>query len=193
MLLFVTLSTYIKSIIDRLIPVIRVFRRANFQLPIPAPIVENNNRSPDHNFGNNSEMDESDHDTDHENGPFYYSDSDEDLGDGEVVNDVRKEEEAYPIRYVDPRTKIEKDSLFNMQFPCKIGFRSFDAYFNSSLPMNIISRAEYNKIMVKEFEYNGDNIVARTRTLHVFVGSFVYLIDFMVMDDLGEFIDSKLT
>ena len=82
--MFVTPSTYIMSNIDRLIPVIRVFRRRNFPLPIPAPIVENNNLSPNHPFGNNSEMDESDH----ENGPFYYSDYDEDLGDGEVVNDV---------------------------------------------------------------------------------------------------------
>ena len=181
------------SNIDRLIPVIRVFRRRNFQLPDPAPIIEDNDLSPDHHFGNNSEMDESDHDTDHENGPFYYSDSDEDVGDGEVVNDVRREEEAYPISYIDPRTKIEKDSPFNMQFPCKIGFRSFDAYLNSSLPMNIISRVEYNKIMANKLEYQGDNVIARTKTLHVFVGSFVYLVDFMIMEDLGDFIDSSLT
>ena len=80
-----------------------------------------------------------------------------------------------------------------MQFPCKIGFRSFDAYLNSSLPMNIISRANYNKILVDELEYRGDDIVARVEPLHVFVGSFVYLVDFMVMENLGEFIDEKLT
>ena len=40
-------------------------------------------------------MEESDHDTDHENGPFYYSsDSDDDLGDGDVVDDVSREEEV---------------------------------------------------------------------------------------------------
>jgi hypothetical protein len=60
--------------------------------------------------------------TGHENGPFYYSDSDEDLGDGDVIDEVRREEEVDPIKYVDPRTRIEKDSLFNMQFPCKIGY-----------------------------------------------------------------------
>ena len=95
--------------------------------------------------------------------------------------------------YVDPRTRIESDSSFNMQFPCKIGFRSFDAYLNSSLPINIISRSEYNKIMVDELEYKGDNIIARAITLHVFVGSFVYLVEFMVLENLGELIDSKLT
>lgn len=131
------------------------------------------NLSPDHHFGNDFEIDECDHDTYHKNGPFYFFNSDEDLGVEEVI--------------------YEKDSLFNMQFPCKIGYRSFDAYLNSSLPINIISRANYNKIMVKELENLGDNIVARVEPLHVFVGSFVYLVDFMVMEDLGEFIDDKLT
>jgi hypothetical protein len=52
-----------------------------------------------------------------------------------------------------------------MQFPCKIGFRSFDTYLNSSLPMKIISRNEYIKIMVNELEYQGDNIFAYTLAL----------------------------
>lgn len=182
--------------IDRLIPVIHVFRRRIFQLPAPISLVENGNPpnlSPDHHFKNNSEMEESDHDNDHRASPFYYSESDEDLDDGDVINEDRMEDELNPLRYVDPRIRIENDSSFNMQFPCKIGFRSFDAYLNSSLPMNIISRIEYNKIMVNELEYKGDNIVARVKTLHVFVGSFVYLVEFMVMENLGEFIDNNLT
>ena len=59
--------------------------------------------------------------------------------------------------------------------------------------MNIISRANYNKIMVNELEYKVENVVAKVEPLHVFVGSFVYLVDFVVMEDLGEFIDGKLT
>lgn len=70
---------------------------------------------------------------------------------------------------------------------------SFNAYLNSSLPMNIISRNEYNKIMVDELEYKGENIIARAIPLHVFVGSLVYLVEFMVMENLGKFIDDKLT
>ena len=59
--------------------------------------------------------------------------------------------------------------------------------------MSIISRSEYNKIMVDELGYKGDNIIARAMALHVFVGSFVYLVEFMVMENLGELINSKLT
>ena len=59
--------------IDRLIPVIRVFRRGIFQIPAPIPLVENENPpnlSPDHHFDNNSEMEEFDHDNDHRASPF---------------------------------------------------------------------------------------------------------------------------
>ena len=139
---------------DREIPVIGVFRRPNFQLPVPAPIIENNNLSPDHHFGNDSEMEDSDHENYYANSPFYDSDSDTDIDDGEVVNEVRSKEEINPFKYVDPRIKIEKDSLFNMQFPCKIGYHSFYAYLNFSLPMTIICRANYNEIMVGELDIN---------------------------------------
>ena len=112
---------------DRLIPFIRVFRRRIFQLPVPIPLVENENPpnlSPDHHFNNNYEMEESDHDNDHRVSPFYYLDSDEDLDDGDVINEDRMEDEMNPLRYVDPRTRIENDNSFNMQYPCKIGYRS---------------------------------------------------------------------
>lgn len=59
--------------------------------------------------------------------------------------------------------------------------------------MNIILRNEYNKIMVDELENKGENIIARAIPLHVFVGSLFYLVEFMVMENLGEFIDDKLT
>ena len=43
-----------------------------------------------------------------ENGPFFYSDSDEDLGDGDVIDEVRREKEVDHLKYVDPRTRIER-------------------------------------------------------------------------------------
>jgi hypothetical protein len=89
--------------IDRLIPVIRVFRRRIFQTPAPLPLAENENPpnlSPNHHFDNNSELEESDHDDDRRASPFYYSDFDEDLDDGDVINENRMEEEINPLRYV---------------------------------------------------------------------------------------------
>jgi hypothetical protein len=47
------------------------------------------NLSPNHHFDNNSELEESDHDDDRRASPFYYSDSDKDLDDGDVINENR--------------------------------------------------------------------------------------------------------
>jgi hypothetical protein len=91
--------------IDHLIPVIRVFHRRNLQIPAPLPLVENENPPnllPNHHFNNNSELEESDHEDDRRASPFYYSDSDEGLDDGEVINEYRMEEEINPLRYATP-------------------------------------------------------------------------------------------
>jgi hypothetical protein len=72
-----------------------------------------------------------------------------------------------------------------MQFPCKIGYMNFMPNLTHPYPcMYIISRANYNKIVV---EYQGNNVLllAKVEPLHVLVGSFVYLVDFMVMEDLA--------
>ena len=46
----------------------------------------------------------------HENGPFYYSDSDEDLGDGDgdVIDEVRREEEVDHLKYVDLGQELKR-------------------------------------------------------------------------------------
>ena len=115
--------------LDREIPVIRVFRRRNFRLADYAPVVEDANppeqpppHSPDHHFGNHLAPNNMNPEHNPRISPFYYSDSDDDMDEGEVIDEVRENTD------VDPRTRIGKDTPYNMQFPCKIGFRSFDAF-----------------------------------------------------------------
>nr|GEV22670.1 homeodomain-like protein [Tanacetum cinerariifolium] len=62
------------------------------------------------------------------------------------------------------------------------------AYFDPFLPMNIITRKAYNTIMVEELESTGKNLVAIVRDVYLFVGSFTYITDFVVLEDIGEFI-----
>ncbi|GJR02773.1 hypothetical protein Tco_0525757 [Tanacetum coccineum] len=54
--------------------------------------------------------------------------------------------------------------------------------------MNIITRKAYNTIMVEGLESTGKNLVAIVKDVYVFVGSFTYIMDFVVLDDIGEFI-----
>nr|GEV49372.1 hypothetical protein [Tanacetum cinerariifolium] len=80
---------------------------------------------------------------------------------------------------------IDGDEL---AFPCMIGFRKFFAYFDPFLSMNIITCKAYNTIMVEGLENTRKNLVAIVRDVYVFVGSFTYVTDFVVLDDIWEFI-----
>ncbi|GJY36757.1 hypothetical protein Tco_0422135 [Tanacetum coccineum] len=50
----------------------------------------------------------------------------------------------------------------------------------------------YNTIMVEGLEGTGKNLVAIVKDVYVFVGSFTYITDFVVLEDIGEFIMSDI-
>ncbi|GJX74646.1 hypothetical protein Tco_0313241 [Tanacetum coccineum] len=54
--------------------------------------------------------------------------------------------------------------------------------------MNIITRNAYNTIMVEGLESTGKNLVAVVRDVYVFVGSFTYITNVVVLEDIGKFI-----
>ncbi|GJR32343.1 hypothetical protein Tco_1108575 [Tanacetum coccineum] len=70
-------------------------------------------------------------------------------------------------------------------------FLKFTAYLDPFLPMNIISRKAYNTIMVDRLEGTGKNLVAIVRDVYVFVGSFTYITDFVVLK--GETLISHIS
>ncbi|GJZ06289.1 hypothetical protein Tco_0540082 [Tanacetum coccineum] len=65
--------------------------------------------------------------------------------------------------------------------------KKFTAYLDPFLPMNIISRKAYNTIMINGLEGTGKKLVAVVKDVYVFVGSFTYITDFVVLEDIGEF------
>ncbi|GJR94720.1 hypothetical protein Tco_0266894 [Tanacetum coccineum] len=82
-----------------------------------------------------------------------FIDLDEELDDGEVLNELNEYGNAGNFYHDSIIFSIERDDL---AFPCMIGFRKFVAYFDPFLPMNIIT--------------------------------FTYVTDFIVLEDMGEFI-----
>ncbi|GKC35214.1 hypothetical protein Tco_1047598 [Tanacetum coccineum] len=119
--------------------------------------------------------------------PFPHSDNDSD--DEEVLNELCEYENAGTL----PRERIINSSDGDdLAFECMIGFRKFTAYLDPFLPMNIISRKSYNTIMVDGLEGTGRNLVAIVKDVYVFVGSFTYIMDFVVLEDIGEFIMSNM-
>ncbi|GJW15873.1 retrovirus-related pol polyprotein from transposon TNT 1-94 [Tanacetum coccineum] len=115
--------------------------------------------------------------------PFPHSDNDSD--DAEVLNELSEYENAGVLCRERLTNSFDEDDL---SFQCMIGFRKFTAYLDPFLPMNIISCKACNTIMVQGLEGRGKNLVAIVRDVYVFVGSFTYTTDFVVLKDIGEFI-----
>ncbi|GJR99533.1 hypothetical protein Tco_0316042 [Tanacetum coccineum] len=110
--------------------------------------------------------------------PFPHSDNDSD--DGEVLNELIKYENVGMLRREKEINSFDGDDL---AFQCMIGFRKFVAYFDPFLPINIITRKAYNTIMVEELESTGKNLVTIVRDIYVFIGSFTYITDFVVLEE----------
>ncbi|GKE34993.1 hypothetical protein Tco_1454315 [Tanacetum coccineum] len=119
--------------------------------------------------------------------PFHYSNND--LDDGEILNELSEYENAGALRRERIINGFDGDDL---AFQCMIGFRKFTAYLYPFLPINIISRKAYNVIMVEGLEGTGNNLVSIVRDVYMFVVSFTYITDFVVLKDIGEFIMSDM-
>nr|GEU71356.1 hypothetical protein [Tanacetum cinerariifolium] len=115
--------------------------------------------------------------------PFPHLDND---SDGcEVLNELIEYENVGMLCREKAINIFDGDDL---TFHCMIGFRKFVAYFDPFLPINIITRKAYNTIMVEELESTGKNLVAIVRDVYLFIDSFTYIMDFVVLEDIGEFI-----
>nr|GEX82187.1 retrotransposon Orf1 [Tanacetum cinerariifolium] len=102
--------------------------------------------------------------------------------DGEVLDEFGNTRNIYRNRIIN---SLDGEDL---AFPCMIGFRKFVAYFDLFLPMNIIRRRAYNTIIVEGLNSTGRNLVAIVRDVYVCVGSFTYVTDFVVLEDIREII-----
>ncbi|GJY37216.1 hypothetical protein Tco_0422594 [Tanacetum coccineum] len=64
-----------------------------------------------------------------------------------------------------------------------------------------MSHAYYNKIREKSFQarrnpyqpYKFCNFVGRAKNVHIFIGCFIYVIDFMILEYLGNIIDNGIS
>ncbi|GJS90164.1 hypothetical protein Tco_0772800 [Tanacetum coccineum] len=90
------------------------------------------------------------------------------------------------------KAKIRAENPSNTKTSCMIGhiFKKH-AYIDIESPINIMSRNQYNRIMTyklgpRKEQSNPNkisNFVGRVRGLRVFIGSFTYKCDFMILED----------
>ncbi|GJT66102.1 hypothetical protein Tco_1017582 [Tanacetum coccineum] len=119
--------------------------------------------------------------------PLPHSDNDSD--DEEVLNELSEYENTGTLRRERIINSFDRDDL---AFECMIGFWKFTTYLDPFLPMNIISHKAYNTIMVDGLKGTRRNLVAIFRDVYMFVGNFTYIMDFVVLEDIGGFIMSDM-
>ncbi|GJV05444.1 hypothetical protein Tco_1343100 [Tanacetum coccineum] len=56
-----------------------------------------------------------------------------------------------------------------------------------------MSRKAYNTIMKQELMYSGINMVGLAKNLHVFIGNHQFLVDFIILENICEFVEKGLT
>ncbi|GKB80040.1 hypothetical protein Tco_0946935 [Tanacetum coccineum] len=88
----------------------------------------------------------------------------------------------------------------NLKIPCNIGRVHVEkAYIDLNSPLNIMTRMMYNWIMRRKLNPREDanrgvrNFTGRIKGMHVFVGNFIYIIDFMIIEDISSIIDPRLS
>nr|GFA28082.1 hypothetical protein [Tanacetum cinerariifolium] len=117
----------------------------------------------------------------------HFLSSDDDSDDGEVPNELEEYRNARKLCRNKIINSIDGDDL---TFQYMIGLRKFVAYFDPFLPTNIITHKAYSTIMVEKLKSTRRNFVAIVRDVYVFGESFTYVTDFVVLEDIGEFIVS---
>ncbi|GJX48103.1 hypothetical protein Tco_0273293 [Tanacetum coccineum] len=72
-------------------------------------------------------------------------------------------------------------------------------YIDLNSPLNIMTRMMYNWIMRRKLDHrenaNGgvSNFTGRIKGMHVFIGNFTYIINFMIVEDISSIIDPRLS
>ncbi|GJY68335.1 hypothetical protein Tco_0471317 [Tanacetum coccineum] len=120
---------------------------------------------------------------------YAFLDSDDDSDDGEVLNELEEYDNAGQLCRQRAINSLDGGDL---AFQCMIGFRKFVAYFDLFLPMNILTRKVYNTIMVKGLESKRKNLVTIIKDVYVFLWSFTYITNFVVLEDIGNFIVTNM-
>nr|GEX19417.1 MAK10-like protein [Tanacetum cinerariifolium] len=99
------------------------------------------------------------------------------------------------------KARIRAESMNNIKNLCMVGhFFKKHAYIDLESPINIMSMRQYNQIMTyglksRQKPLNPDkisNFVGRVRSLKIFIGSFAYECDFMILEDTTSIIDRCL-
>jgi hypothetical protein len=101
---------------------------------------------------------------------------------------------ALPIQpsFREAGIRLHHSNPYTLQLTYKMGFVDFHSFINIFSPINLMSKGSYNKIFKKELDYLGNNFLGEAKNVSVFVGTYTFLVDFMIFDDIIEFVECGL-
>ncbi|GJT46747.1 retrotransposon ORF1 [Tanacetum coccineum] len=95
---------------------------------------------------------------------------------------------------------ITEGCPYNLKIPCNIGHVHIKkAYIDLNSPLNIMTRMMYNWLMRRKLDPREDanggisNFTRRIKGMHVFIGNFTYIVDFMIVEDINSIIDPRMS
>ncbi|GKE45465.1 hypothetical protein Tco_1472749 [Tanacetum coccineum] len=95
---------------------------------------------------------------------------------------------------------ITEGCMSNFKIPCNIRHVHIEkAYIDLNSPLNVMTRMLYNWIMKRKLDPRDDpnrgvsNFTRRIKGMHIFIGNFTYVIDFMIVEDISSIIDPRLS
>nr|GEU67275.1 MAK10-like protein [Tanacetum cinerariifolium] len=95
---------------------------------------------------------------------------------------------------------ITKGCPSNLKIPCNIRHMHMEkACINLNFPLNIMTRMLCNWIPRRKLDPREDinkgviNFIKRIKVMHIFVGNFTYVADFMIVEDISLIIDPRLS
>ncbi|GJW90164.1 hypothetical protein Tco_0167717 [Tanacetum coccineum] len=133
-----------------------------------------------------------------------------DMGDdGEVmfIELIRKNDDSSGREPEEERsTTTERNPIITegcpskLKIPCNIGHVHVEkAYIDPNSPLTIMTRMMYNWIMRRKLDPRENsntgvsNFTGRINGMHVFIGNFTYIVDFMIVKDISSIIDPRLS
>ncbi|GJV83012.1 hypothetical protein Tco_1522910 [Tanacetum coccineum] len=97
---------------------------------------------------------------------------------------------------------IKRGNQSNLKIPCNRGHVHIKrAYIDLDSPLNIMSRSSYNWIMTTRLAPRKNpkspsglnNFTGRVKGMHIFVGNFTYVLDFMIIEDISSVINPRVS
>ncbi|GKB69065.1 hypothetical protein Tco_0930477 [Tanacetum coccineum] len=95
---------------------------------------------------------------------------------------------------------ITEGCPYNLKIPCNIRHIHIEkSYIDLNSLLNIMTQMMYNWIMRRKLDPREDanggisNFTGRIKGMHVFMGNFTYVVDFMIVKDISSILDPRLS